>query len=266
MNSVWPDTPNDDFRSLFETHPSPMWVYDSKTLKFHIVNDAARQLYGYSHEDYAGMTVLDIRPYGERERMRNAIQCRTDVERAERWTHLKADGQTFEVLTYGREIRFDGKEAILAIVQDRTEVNAAHRQVTDTRSLLDSIVDNLPVGVFVKDMAEEGRYILFNEACAAAMGRPAKDVVGKNDQAVFHEEQIAAFRQQDERAFETASTINFEETIRGMDGVTRILRTAKRALPAPKGEAPRYLLGISQDVTEERGVEAKLAHLAMHDS
>ncbi|MFT4184208.1 MAG: EAL domain-containing protein [Rhizobium sp.] len=266
MNSVWPDTPNDDFRSLFETHPSPMWVYDPWTLKFLIVNDATRQLYGYSHEDYAGMTVLDIRPAEERERMRNAIQCRTDVERAERWTHLKANGETFEVLTYGREIRFDGKEAILAIVQDRTEVNAARRQVTDTRSLLDSIVDNLPVGVFVKDMAEEGRYILFNEACAAATGRPAKDVIGQNDQTVFEEEQTAAFRQQDERAFSTTSTIHFEETIRGMDGVMRILRTAKRALPAPKGEAPRYLLGISQDVTEERSVEAKLAHLAMHDS
>ncbi|MEZ2222615.1 putative bifunctional diguanylate cyclase/phosphodiesterase [Rhizobium sp. RCC_161_2] len=266
MNSVWPDTPNDDFRSLFETHPSPMWVYDPETLKFLIVNDAARDLYGYRHEDYVGMTVLDIRPQKERERMFDAIRRRTDVEKAERWTHLKADGETFEVLTYGREIRFDGKAAILAIVQDRTEVNAARRQFTDTRSLLDSIVDNLPVGVFVKDMAKDGRYILFNEACAAAMGRPAKDVVGKNDPAVFHEEQIAAFRQQDERAFETASTVNFEETIRGMDGVTRILRTAKRALPAPKGEAPRYLLGISQDVTEERGVEAKLAHLAMHDS
>ncbi|HEX8047403.1 putative bifunctional diguanylate cyclase/phosphodiesterase [Rhizobium sp.] len=266
MNSVWPDTPNDDFRSLFETHPSPMWVYDPETLKFLIVNDAARQLYGYSHDDYVGMTVLDIRPQKERKRMFDAIRRRTDVERAERWTHLKADGQTFEVLTYGREIRFDGKDAILAIVQDRTEVNAAHRQVTDTRSLLDSIVDNLPVGVFVKDMGEDGRYILFNEACAAATGRPARDVIGKNDQAVFHQEQTAAFRQQDERAFETASTIHFEETIQGMDGVTRILRTAKRALPAPKGEAPRYLLGISQDVTEERGVEAKLAHLAMHDS
>ncbi|MBB3610033.1 EAL domain-containing protein [Rhizobium sp. BK602] len=266
MNSVWPDAPNDDFRSLFETHPSPMWVYDPSTLKFLIVNDAARQLYGYSHEEYAGMTVLDIRPQKERERMRNAIQRRTDVERAERWTHLKADGETFEVLTYGREIRFDGREAILAIVQDRTEVNAARRQVSDTRSLLDSIVDNLPVGVFVKDMAQDGRYILFNEACAAATGRPAKSVIGQNDEGVFEEEQTAAFRQQDERAFATTSTVHFEETIRGMDGLTRILRTAKRALPAPKGEAPRYLLGISQDVTEERGVEAKLAHLAMHDS
>jgi hypothetical protein len=32
------------------------------------------------------------------------------------------------------------------------------------------------------------------------------------------------------------------------------------------GSAPRYLLGISQDVTEERSVEARLAYMAMHDA
>ncbi len=131
--------PNDDFRSLFETHPSPMWVYDPRTLRFLIVNNAAHDLYGYSAEQFRKMTVLDIRPPAERERMMTAVQGRTDIERAERWTHLKATGEAFEVLTYGREVRFDGGDAILAIVQDRTEVNAARRQVTDTRSLLDSI-------------------------------------------------------------------------------------------------------------------------------
>lgn len=266
MNSVWPDAPNDDFRSLFKTHPSPMWVYDPETLKFLIVNDAARDLYGYTHAAFAVMTVLDIRPEEERERMLDAVHQRTDMEMAQRWTHLKADGQTFEVLTYGREICFDGKAAILAIVQDRTEVNAARRQVDATQSLLDSIVDNLPVGVFVKDMAREGRYILFNEACGGIIGQRAKDVVGKPDEAVFSDEQTAIFREQDRLAFDTGSTVGFEETIHALDGVPRIIKTAKRVLPAPKGQAPRYLLGISQDVTEERSVEAKFAHLAMHDS
>ncbi len=40
----------------------------------------------------------------------------------------------------------------------------------------------------------------------------------------------------------------------------------KRHCRLPKGLHPRYLLGISQDVTEERAFEAKLAHMAMNDS
>ncbi|WP_420882110.1 putative bifunctional diguanylate cyclase/phosphodiesterase [Rhizobium gallicum] len=257
---------NDDFRSLFKTHPSPMWVYDPETLHFLIVNDAALDLYGFAPEDFSAMTVLDIRPAAERARMLKAVETRTDIEKAERWAHLKANGETFEVLTYGREVRFDGKSAILAIVQDRTEVNAARRQVTDTRSLLDSIVDNLPVGVFVKDMQEDGRYILFNEACSVIVGRATEDVLGSTDRTIFPEAQMAILREQDSRAFDAKGTITFEETSQGLDGVQRILRTAKKALPAPEGSPPRYLLGISQDVTEERAFEAKLAYMAMNDS
>lgn len=259
------EVPNDDFRSLFATHPSPMWVYDPASLRFLIVNEAAVALYGYGADEYRRMTVLDIRPEHERERMVDAVSGRTDMEKAERWVHLKANGETFEVLTYGREVRFEGRAAILAIVQDRTEVNAARRQISDTRSLLDSIVDNLPVGVFVKDMEADGLYVLFNEACGDICGHEGGACGQPNRPGAVSPSQTDAFREQDRRAFEANTAISFEESMLRADGAPRLLRTVKRALPTPEGHAPRYLLGISQDVTEERAVEAKLAHLAMHD-
>ncbi|GEO86238.1 diguanylate cyclase [Ciceribacter naphthalenivorans] len=257
---------NSDFQSLFVTHPSPMWVYDPETLRFLIVNNAAIDLYGYSRVDYDRMTVLDIRPAPERKRMLEAVQRRTDMERAERWTHIKANGETLEVLTYGRAVRFEGRDAILAIVQDRTEVNAAQRQVIATRSLLDSIVDNLPIGVFVKDMQADGAYVLFNEASALNIGLDPVEVLGRNDQALYHQTQIARFRDQDVLALGQSSTISFEETMLRPDGQQRIFKTMKRALPAPDGSAPRYIVGLCQDVTEERSVESRLSHMAMHDA
>jgi diguanylate cyclase (GGDEF)-like protein/PAS domain S-box-containing protein len=266
LTSAFASAPADDFRSLFETHPSPMWVYDPNTLKFLIVNAAAVALYGFSREAYARMTVLDIRPFAERQRMASAVLARSDVEREERWTHLKADGTTLDVLTYGREIRFDGRTAILAIVQDRTEVNAAHRLVDETQTLLDRIIENLPVAVFVKDMEDDGRYVLFNEACSGIFGRPSREIAGETDRSMFSERQMSLFREQDRHALTMAGTYSFEETIEDAGGQKRILRTAKRALPAAPGSSPRYMLGISQDVTEEREVEARLAYAAMHDA
>ncbi|RYE60490.1 MAG: PAS domain S-box protein, partial [Oxalobacteraceae bacterium] len=158
-----------------------MWVYCPATLHFLIVNEAARTLYGFSRSDYERMTVLDIRPPHERARMRDAVQQRTDIERAERWSHLKASGEVFQVLTYGREIRFEGREAILAIVQDRTELAVAHRQVSETRSFLDTIVDSLPIGVFVKDLDQDGRYVIYNNECASVIGSSPDDVIGRDD-------------------------------------------------------------------------------------
>ncbi|KQS78369.1 bifunctional diguanylate cyclase/phosphodiesterase [Rhizobium sp. Leaf383] len=258
--------PTDDFRMLFQTHPSPMWLYDPLTYRFLVVNDAAVALYGYSQKAYKRLTVLDIRPASERQRMMDAVAKRNDVDRAERWTHLKADGTALDVITYGREVHYQGRQAILAVVQDRTEVIAARQKVSETQTLLDSIIENLPVAVFVKDIEENGRYVLYNAACGSIFGTPSETVVTGSDGMVFSERQTRQFRQQDDCALATSGTVNFEETIEDPSGGKRILRTAKRVLPTRKGKRPRYVLGISQDVTEEREAEARLAYMAMHDS
>ncbi|CAN7286663.1 EAL domain-containing protein [Rhizobium sp. LjRoot254] len=255
-----------DFRSLFETHPSPMWVYDAATLRFLIVNEAAIALYGYSRDDFQSMTVLDIRPEYERERMVRAVEDRSDMEKAERWAHLKADGEVFQVLTYGREIRLEDKVAILAIVQDRTELTAAHRQVSEARTFLDTIVDNLPIGVFVKDLENHGSYVIYNEECASVIGQRPGDVVGKNDTGIFAGERADRIRREDLRAFYSEGPVSFEDVLVDAEGRARTRRTVKKMLPAQDGGRPRYLMGISQDVSEERAVEAELARLAMRDS
>ncbi len=257
---------DDDFRTLFVTHPTPMWVYDPDTLRFLTVNEAAMRLYGYGEDDYARMTVLDIRPESERERMRVAVQSRSDMGRPERWQHIKADGELMEVLTYGRSVRFDGIDAILAVVTDRTEVNRAYRQASDTRSLLDSIVSSLPIGVFVKDMEDKGRYILYNAACGEIVGFEPSYIVGKTEEEIFTAEQAEQFRQQDCTAMETEGVLAFEEDVERSDRTMRTIRTMKRAIPTVDGSPSRYLVGISQDVTDRRNYEERIAHIAMHDA
>ena len=54
-----------------------MWIYDPLTYRFLIVNDAAVDLYGYSRRAYEQMTVLDIRPAAERQRMVDAVARNT---------------------------------------------------------------------------------------------------------------------------------------------------------------------------------------------
>jgi diguanylate cyclase (GGDEF)-like protein/PAS domain S-box-containing protein len=254
-----------DFRSLFESHPSPMWVYDPISLRFLIVNKAAMELYGYSRAQYETLTVLDIRPHYERHRMLEAIEKRSDIDKAERWEHLKSNGEVIQVQTYGREVLLEGERAILAIVQDRSELSAAQNEIVATRALLDSIVDNLPVGVFVKDMADDGRYIRFNEACGAITGLLPDSVIGKSDAMLMPERLAADVRLQDDRAFSTAQITYVEEKVARPDRTVRTVHTVRRVLPAPDGMPPRYLIGICRDVTEKREFDAKLERLAMHD-
>jgi len=40
------------YRLLFERNPNPMWVYDSETLAFLAVNNAAIQQYAYTRDEF----------------------------------------------------------------------------------------------------------------------------------------------------------------------------------------------------------------------
>jgi len=257
---------DEDFRVLFTTHPTPMWVYDPQTLKFLIINHAAIELYGYNRQQFRQLTVLDIRPPAERDRMLDAIREKSDLDRPQRWQHLKADGEIIDVLTYGRQVRFRGREAVLAIVQDRTEVNQAYRQVHHTRSLLDNLVSNLPLGVFVKDMEDDGRYVLFNEAAGEISGRTPAEVLGRTTSAIFPKREAIRLHRQDQVAMRRSEVLSLEQKIVRPDGETRIIRTIKRRIPANDGSRPRYLIGLSEDVTEKREILSRIEHVAMHDA
>ncbi|CAB4325702.1 bifunctional diguanylate cyclase/phosphodiesterase [Brucella sp. 191011898] len=259
-------TSEQDFRILFTTHPTPMWVYDPETLRFIVMNDAAYELYGYTADEIPGMTVLDIRPQSERDRMLSAIRDRSDLERPERWQHLRANGEIIDVLTYGRQVVFDGREAILAIVQDRTELAEANRQASHAQTLLDSLVTNLPVGVFVKDMHDDGRYVLYNQAASTASGRPIDEAIGSIDLDIFPEREAIVFAQHDRMVMRRREVLSVERKVERKDGTSRTMRIIKSSIPPVEGNEPRYLIGLVEDITERREIEKRMAHIAMHDS
>ncbi|HEY2154339.1 MAG TPA: PAS domain S-box protein, partial [Isosphaeraceae bacterium] len=49
------------YRTLFESNPLPMWVYDVETLGFLAVNAAAVRRYGYTRDEFLAMRITDIR-------------------------------------------------------------------------------------------------------------------------------------------------------------------------------------------------------------
>src|SRR5580658_1776956 len=50
------------FRTLFDSHPMPMWVWDHETFRYLAVNDAAVAYYGYSRAQFLAMSASALRP------------------------------------------------------------------------------------------------------------------------------------------------------------------------------------------------------------
>ena len=119
------------YRVLFECNPLPMWVYDSETLAFLEVNDAAVREYGYSRVEFLRMTILDIRPEEDRATVAQVSpQLPDDLQIwAIPWRHCRRDGSTCLVRVSSYPLQFAGRPGRLVVAQDVTEVTRAAEEL-----------------------------------------------------------------------------------------------------------------------------------------
>jgi PAS domain S-box-containing protein len=104
---------------LFDRHPDAMWVYDSETLAFLTVNDAAIERYGYSRDEFLGMTIEDIRPLEDIPRLRKLLaEPRTRLRGSGLWRHRCKNGALMEVDVRGEAIDYEGRPAVLVCARD----------------------------------------------------------------------------------------------------------------------------------------------------
>lgn|GEM_PF-2694433 len=105
-----------NYRQLFEANPQPMWVYDRENLRFLAVNDAALRKYGYSAEQFADMSIRDIRPEEEVERLLASLAHKPDgLDDAGFWTHRDASGREFTVQIHSHTLEWAGRPAELVL-------------------------------------------------------------------------------------------------------------------------------------------------------
>jgi two-component system cell cycle sensor histidine kinase/response regulator CckA len=107
------------YRALFESSPQPMWVYDKDTLAFRAVNEAAVLHYGYSREEFAALTLDDIRPPADIAAVHEAVAQPAEARRV--WRHRKKDGSIIAVEIKAHDFEFEGRRSRLILANDVTE-------------------------------------------------------------------------------------------------------------------------------------------------
>ncbi|WP_374431563.1 response regulator [Ideonella dechloratans] len=151
-------------------------------------------------------------------------------------------------------------EALTAALASRDREIAERQQAQETlrasEQFLDSIVENIPDMVFVKD-AQELRFVRLNRAGVHLLGVPAASVIGRRDSDLFPSESAAFFEEMDRQTLQTGALREIEEEEVHTPGGPRLLHTKKIPILDAQGQ-PRYLLGISHDITERKKAEAEL--------
>ncbi|NHE59715.1 PAS domain S-box protein [Cyclobacterium plantarum] len=111
------------YKELFHLSPLPMWVYDQVSFEFLDVNEAAIQSYGYPRDEFLGMTISDIRPEQERNKLLIAVEegkKNPGFKNAGTFLHSKKNGEIITVEISSNPINFSGRPAKLVLANDVT--------------------------------------------------------------------------------------------------------------------------------------------------
>ena len=235
----------ESFRYLFRNSPLPKWVYDTATLRFLEVNDAAITKYGYARDEFLHMTIDEIAAPEDSDRMTERLSAASDGQfRATDWRHRRRDGRIIDVELFFHDIDFDGRPARLAIVIDTTARKSAEREaerVFETSQDLILVTDGY------------GTLVKVSPSSAAMLGYRPEEMIGRGAADFLLTDDLAATRSEMRAARRGAAIRNFKCRYVHKDG-----HVVPLVWMAVWSEPDRRYYFVGRDMTEYNRTEEQL--------
>jgi PAS domain S-box-containing protein len=178
---------NERLGRIIEDAASETFVFDAQTLKFILVNRAARENLGYSMGELEGLTPVDIKPALDLDSFAQLVTPLRTGEKAVitfQTIHRRKDGTDYDVDIKLQLLRDGERPVFYAAIEDITEREAATRALGDVSRRLDTILDNTTMAVFLMDDRQECVYM--NEAAERLTGYRFSEVTGRPLHDVVH--------------------------------------------------------------------------------
>ncbi len=222
-----------------------LYVVDRKgQLVFHPSREGAPHL-----SDYAHVPTVERLLRGEE----SVVEGENPVENDVRLSAYRGLVLTLALALLGI-VALRSQRRLAAAFAERTRASDALREA---HGFLDSVLENIPNMIFVKD-ARELRFVRFNKAGEELLGHPRAQLIGKNDYDFFPESEARFFTDRDREVLSGGQLVDIpEEPVHTAHQTTRILHTKKIPILDATGR-PQYLLGISEDITELKETEKAL--------
>jgi PAS domain S-box-containing protein len=222
-------------------------------------NSATFRILGYERSELIGQPVsfLDATP-GESHTVRaRRPDIRSGVAPTFEITHRCKDGTIRAFECSATEMKIGAKTFGISVERDITDRKRTERELQESRQLVEAIVENVPLMIFLKE-AQDLRFVVFNRAGEELLGHDRKDLLGKNNLDLFPPEQAAFFEAKDREVLASDVLLDIpEEPILTAKKGQRWLHTRKLCIKGTDG-VTKYLLGISEDITERKLVEEAL--------
>jgi PAS domain S-box-containing protein len=195
---------------------------------------------------------------------RRAAEVAAATQRALRQANENLESRvrerTAELSTLNKQMESRVTERTRELQQTNHNLEAEVGERERAQSFLNSVIENLPMPVFIKE-AKELRFVLWNKAGEKLTGIPNAQMIGKNDHDLFPQKDAELYVARDRAAFEKRSVLEIpEEIIQTRDRGARTTHVWKVPIFDATGQ-PAFLLEISEDITERKQAEETLQRL-----
>ncbi|MBX3395363.1 MAG: PAS domain S-box protein [Phycisphaerae bacterium] len=246
------------FSTIFHRSPIAMIVSSLTDGVILNVNDAHIDLFGYTRDELVGrpeLSVIEWRNIDERAKMIEKLNNGETVSGFTTTLRTKT-GQDRICRIAAESFAQAGRQCLLTVSEDITENMQYERELERHRRFLHQLIDVNPHIIFAKDLL--GRFTLANQAVADFYGTTTADLLGKLDSDFNTKpDEVAYFREIDQRAIESRQKQKVEETVTDRTGSRRHLETIKLPLLNNDG-VPFGVLGVATDITARKQAEDAL--------
>ncbi|HVG52127.1 MAG TPA: EAL domain-containing protein [Xanthobacteraceae bacterium] len=153
----------------------------------------------------------------------------------------------------------------VATHEDVTALHLRERELAQTRSFLNTVIDNVPTAISVKN-AHDLRYALINRAGEEIYGVERDQMIGKTVHELFPDRSMETIEVRDRAALEAATVQSYPDHVYHSPTKGPRIHAARRVPVLDEYGKPLYLLLVIQDMTEQRAAEARAAYLYRHDT
>ena len=252
------------YRELIDQSGVILFTSDTKGI-FTFVSSYATRVTGYEVDELVGNSFLKLVVPEWQETVISFYQQMLQ-------NHLTESSIKFPILTKTGEQKWMDQQAVLlyandqpygfqCITKDVTEMYLLDEERTkrnlerrEAHLLLQSILDNCPQIIFIKDNA--GRYIQVNRQFAYVLDLLPKNILGKNDQEIFGKDIAQKFVKFEKRILETQRAVEVRQDIMEK-GFPRKYSFILFPLFDPSGEI-LGISGIGTDITENVNNQKRL--------
>ncbi|MGI0485915.1 PAS domain-containing protein [Pantanalinema rosaneae CENA516] len=141
------------------------------------------------------------------------------------------------------------KEALLKEII--LEFRAAEADNLVTQNLSTLILENLPIGLIVKELTES-KYVVWNLATTQILGYTAAEALGKTAYDLFPPEQANRLMDNEQELFTMSQVLTIPNaTILTKQGTAKLLQIRKTAILDRSGQ-PQYVLTLLEEIPERQ--------------